>query len=44
MKKPDRAVLEQTGRVAAGVAAMVLVMLAVYAVIGRLKPPVVRPG
>ena len=41
MKKPDRAVLEQTGRVAAGVAAMVLVMLAGYAVIGRLKPPVV---
>ena len=41
MKKPDRAVLAQTGRVAAGVAAMVLVMLAVYAIIGRLKPPVV---
>jgi hypothetical protein len=41
MKKPDRAVLTQTARVALGVAAMVAVMLAVYAVIGRLKPPVV---
>ena len=41
MKKPDKAVLAQTGWVAAGVAAMVLVMLVVYAIIGRLKPPVV---
>ena len=41
MKKPDRAVLQQTARVALGVAAMVALMLAVYAVIGRLKPPVV---
>ena len=41
MKKPDRTVLAQTGWVAAGVAAMVLAMLVVYAIIGRLKPPVV---
>ena len=41
MKKPDRAVLAQTGRVALGVAAMIAVMLVVYAIIGRLKPPVV---
>ena len=41
MKKPDNAVLTQTARVALGVAAMVAVMLAVYAVLGRLKPPVV---
>ena len=41
MKKPDNAVLKQTARVALGVAILVAVMLAVYAVIGRLKPPVV---
>lgn len=41
MRKPDRAVLQQTARVALGVAAMVALMLAVYAVIGRLKLPVV---
>ena len=37
MKKPDRAVLTQTSRLALGVAAMVAVMLAVYAVLGRLS-------
>ena len=41
MKKPDREVLSQTAKVALGVAAMIAVMLAVYAVIGRLKLPVV---
>ena len=41
MKKPDRSVLVQTGHVALGVAAMVAVMLIVYAVIGRLSLPVV---
>ena len=41
MKKPDNAVLKQTARVALGVTILVAVMLAVYAVIGRLKPPVV---
>ena len=41
MKKPDKAVLTQTARVALGVAALIAVMLIVYAVIGRLKPPVV---
>ena len=41
MKKPDNAVLTQTARVALGVAIMVAVMLGVYAVIGKLKPPVV---
>lgn len=41
MKKPDKSVLTQTGRVALGVAVMVAVMLAVYAVLGKLKPPVV---
>ena len=41
MKKPDRTVLAQTGRVALGVAAMVAVMLVVYAIIGRLSPSVV---
>ena len=40
MKKPDRAVLEQTARVALGVAALVALMLAVYAIVGRLKWPV----
>lgn len=41
MKKPDKTVLVQTGRVALGVAAMIAVMLVVYAIIGRLKLPVV---
>ena len=41
MKKPDKAVLMQTARVALGVLAMIAVMLIVYAVIGRLKPPVI---
>ena len=41
MKKPDKAVLTQTAHVALGVLAMVAVMLIVYAVIGRLKPPVI---
>lgn len=36
MKKPDRAIRVQTARLAVGVAAMVAVMLIVYAVIGRL--------
>lgn len=40
MKKPDQAVLRQTAHVALGVAAMVALMLAVYAVIGRLTLPV----
>ena len=37
MKKPDRAVLTQTAHVALGVAAMVAVMLAVYAIVGRFS-------
>ena len=41
MRKPDKTVLDQTARVALGVAVLVAVMLIVYAVIGRLKPPVV---
>ena len=41
MKKPDNAVLTQTARVALGVAILVAVMLAIYAIIGKLKPPVV---
>lgn len=41
MRKPDNSVLTQTGRVALGVMGMVAVMLAVYAVIGRLKPAVI---
>ena len=41
MRKPDKTVLEQTAHVALGVAALVAVMLIVYAAIGRLKPPVV---
>ena len=36
MKKPDRAIRVQTGRLALGVAAMVAAMLIVYAVIGKL--------
>ena len=41
MKKSDRAILQQTGRLALGVAIMAAVMLAVYAIIGRLTGPVV---
>ena len=37
MRKPDKAVRQQTARVALGVAALVAVMLAVYAIIGRLS-------
>lgn len=44
MKKPDGTVLAQTARVAAGVAALVALMLAVYAVIGRLSVPVALGG
>ena len=44
MKKPDRTELTQTARVAAGVAVMVALMLAVYAVIGRLDAGVVLGG
>lgn len=41
MKKPDKAVRTQTAHVALGVAAMVAVMLVVYAILGRLKAPVI---
>lgn len=41
MKKPDRAILAQTGRLALGVAALVAAMLVVYAVVGKLTGPVV---
>ena len=41
MKKPDKAVLTQTWRVALGVALMVAVMLIVYAAIGKLTQPVI---
>ena len=41
MRKPDKTVLDQTARVALGVAALVAMMLIIYAAIGRLKPPVV---
>ena len=44
MRKPDGAVLKQTARVAAGVAALVALMLVVYAIIGRLSLPVVDGG
>ena len=44
MRKPDSAVLTQTARVAAGVAALVALMLIVYAIIGRLSLPVVAGG
>lgn len=44
MKKPDRTVLTQTARVALGVAALVALMLIVYAIIGRLTPAVVCGG
>ncbi len=41
MRKPDKAVRTQTAHVALGVIALVGAMLIVYAVIGRLKLPVV---
>ena len=41
MKKPDSTMLAQVARVALGVAALVAVMLIVYAVIGKLTLPVV---
>ncbi len=44
MKKPDSTVLNQTARVALGVAVLVALMLAVYAVIGRLSAAVVCGG
>ncbi|MBQ8109377.1 MAG: hypothetical protein IJ124_04330 [Clostridia bacterium] len=44
MKKPGKAVLTQTARVAVGVAALVAVMLAVYAIIGRLSVSVACGG
>ena len=44
MKKPDKAVREQTVRVALGVGALVALMLAVYAVIGRFSLPVALGG
>lgn len=44
MRKPDKAVRQQTGRVALGVAALVAVMLAVYAIIGRLSLSVALGG
>ena len=44
MKKPDKAVREQTARVALGVGALVALMLAVYAVIGRFSLPVALGG
>lgn len=44
MKKPEKAVLTQTARVAAGVAIMVALMLIVYAVVGRLTMSVVLGG
>lgn len=44
MRKPDKAVRQQTARVAMGVAALVAVMLAVYAIIGRLSLSVALGG
>lgn len=41
MKKPDSAILVQTGRLALGVAAMIAVMLIVYAAVGKLTGAVV---
>ena len=42
--KPDRMVARQTGRLAAGVAILVAVMLAVYAILGRFSPAVLGGG
>ena len=44
MRKPDKAVRQQTARVALGVAALVAVMLAVYAILGRLSLSVALGG
>lgn len=44
MRKPDSTVLKQTARVALGVAALVALMLTVYAVIGRLSAAVAFGG
>ena len=38
--KPDRTVLQQTGRLAAGIGILVAVMLAVYAILGKISPQV----
>lgn len=42
--KPQRAVLRETGRIAAGVAALVAVMLGVYAVVGQFNARVLLGG
>ena len=42
--KPDREVLRETGRLAVGVLIMALVMLGVYAVLGRLSAAVALGG
>ena len=44
MRKPDKTVLQQTARVAMGVAALVALMLIVYAIIGRLTWNVAAGG
>lgn len=44
MRKPDKAVRQQTARVALGVLALVALMLVVYAVIGRLTLSVALGG
>ena len=44
MRKPDKAVRQQTTRVALGVMVLVALMLVVYAVIGRLSPGVALGG
>ena len=44
MRKPDKTVLGQTARVALGVMAMVALMLAIYAILGKLRLPVVLGG
>lgn len=42
--KPDREVLRQTGRIAAGVAVLVALMIAVYAILGRFHIGVLLGG
>ena len=42
--KPDRTVLRQTGRLAAGVAILIALRFAVYAVLGRFSPGVLGGG
>ena len=42
--KPDRTVLRQTGRLAAGVAILVVLMFVVYAILGRFTPGVLGGG